>query len=418
MSIAEPATIEPTPPADEVVGSPAPRKRRKWPWIVLAIVLVLALLQFAIVWYISGTVGSQAMIVTDPPIPVLTITKVTPTEVTYTGTFNSVAADEGLLGIKAVAGGFAETGFKMTTEGTSFTRTIEKQQVQPQFIPGDEASLDKYYFPENPMVGLNIPFLDVNYTSPGGPTHAWFVPGNGDQTKWVIYTHGKGALTAEGLRILQTVHELGYPTLMINYLNDTGAPQGNNEGQFGAQEWPYLQGAVAYALEKGATSVVLTAASMGGAITEAFLLNSPLKDKVLGQFLDAPAVSFNQIVDSGAADMHVPQFITDMGKWMATQRYGFDFNATNYINNAKQITVPTLIVQGTDDHTVPLLQNQQFVAAANPGVMTLETFPGAQHVQSWNMDRPRYISLLSTFVERVAPNGKTLSAEFIAANPK
>ena len=41
--------------------------------------------------------------------------------------------------------------------------------------------------------------------------------------------------------------------------------------------------------------------------------------------------------------------------------------------------------------------------AARPDLVTLERFGGDGHVQSWNVDRPRYERAVRAFLERVAP---------------
>ena len=39
----------------------------------------------------------------------------------------------------------------------------------------------------------------------------------------------------------------------------------------------------------------------------------------------------------------------------------------------------------------------------HPDLVTLERFGGDGHVQSWNVDRPRYERAVRAFLERVAP---------------
>ena len=90
---------------------------------------------------------------------------------------------------------------------------------------------------------------------------------------------------------------------------------------------------------------------------------------------------------------------------MATWRYRFDWTATDYTADAAAFTTPMLVVQGTADDTVAPVVVEDFVAAANPDLVSLELFEGAGHVMSWNMDRPRYESLLSEFLRTVAPTG-------------
>jgi uncharacterized protein len=43
------------------------------------------------------------------------------------------------------------------------------------------------------------------------------------------------------------------------------------------------------------------------------------------------------------------------------------------------------------------------LARARPDLVTFERFDGHGHVQSWNVDRPRYERALRAFLDRVAP---------------
>ena len=142
---------------------------------------------------------------------------------------------------------------------------------------------------------------------------------------------------------------------------------------------------------------------MGGSISLAFLQNSPLADRVVGAFLDAPLSSFPQVVRSGAQDMGLPGFVADAGLAVAAWRFGFDTAATDYTADAAAFTTPMLLVQGTADTTVPAAVNTDFAAAANQSTVSLELFEGAGHVMSWNVDRPRYEALLRGFLASVAP---------------
>jgi hypothetical protein len=43
-------------------------------------------------------------------------------------------------------------------------------------------------------------------------------------------------------------------------------------------------------------------------------------------------------------------------------------------------------------------------SALKPTLVTLALFPGAGHVESWNIDQARYTSLLETFLSPIAPS--------------
>ena len=58
-----------------------------------------------------------------------------------------------------------------------------------------------------------------------------------------------------------------------------------------------------------------------------------------------------------------------------------------------------LVFHQTGDPTVPVAISEA-LAAARPDLVTLERFGGDGHVQSWNVDRPRYERAVRAFLER------------------
>lgn len=384
-------------PMAPIASHKAPRKRRRWPWIALvSVAIALAAVAAGGLWYVSGLIGAGARVAQpDEGYPML-ITAAQGTSITYSGPTGGWT-DQGLMGIATVEGGYVETD-SPTTSGGLTTRSVTAQILPPTPAAGQGATLDGWYFPRNPRVGLGLDFDDVAFDSPLGPMPAWFIPGT-DST-WVIFTHGRGASPAEGLRIANTVSALGYPMLLIKYRDDANAPQQDGLGNFGADEWPDLEAAVQYALDNGATRVVLAGASMGGSISLAFLENSALADRVVGTFLDSPIADFAQVVDAEAAKKGLPAFVTSAAMRVASWRYGFDFAATDYTSRAAAFTAPILVVQGTADQTVVPAVAMDFAAATGA---RLELFEGADHLLSWNVDRPRYEALLTSFLAEVAP---------------
>ena len=390
--------------APAVPVSHAARRRRRWPWVtLLCVVLAVLLVASAGLWYISGLIGAATQVPqTAAPFP-LTVLSASETSISYSGDASGWS-DQGLMGIGTTEGGYVQTQSpkEVGSGGTkTTTREVTAQVLPPAPTAGQAAALDGWYFPHNPQVGLGVEFQDILYPSPAGPSPAWYIPGTA--STWVIFTHGRGATPREGLRIASTVTKLGYPMLLIKYRDDQKAPAEDGQGNFGATESPDLEAAVKYALDHGASKVVLTGASMGGAITLAFLHDSALAPKVAGVFLDSPATNFGAMVEAGAQDMGLPGFVSAAAMQVASWRYGIDWQATDYTDMAPSIATPTLIVQGTADDRVPARVTQAFVNAADPQTVKLALFEGAGHVMSWNVDRTRYQTLLTGFLGQVAP---------------
>lgn len=383
-----------------VASHAAPRSRRRWPWVTLGVLLGLVIAVAASgLWYVSGLVGAGARVPQPDAGFAMTIESVDGERVSYSGVAPGWH-DQGLMGIATVEGGYLQTD-DPEVSGDAGSRTVTTQVLPPGPAAGQAAALDGWFFPRNPQVGLGLPYEDVAFDTPLGPTPAWLIPGT--STTWVVYTHGRGAGPGEGLRIASVVAELGYPMLLIRYRNDARAPAGNGYAQFGVDEWQDLEGAVQYALDNGAERVVLAATSMGGSVSLAFLQNSALADRVTGAFLDAPLTDFGQVVELGAVDRGIPGAVSALAMQVAQWRFGFDFAAADYTAEAAGFRTPMLIVQGTADTTVPPVVSSAFAAAAPPGLVTLELFDGAGHLMSWNTERDRYEALLSGFLADVAP---------------
>jgi pimeloyl-ACP methyl ester carboxylesterase len=274
---------------------------------------------------------------------------------------------------------------------------------------GERSAVDGYAWPADPSLAAGRPAREVSYPSPLGPTPAWLVDGR--RGTWVILVHGYNAPRTETLRTLATVTRRGYPALAIAYRNDPGAPRSpDGLRRWGATEWRDLEAATRYALEHGATGVVLAGSSMGGALVTSFLLESPLAARVVrGAILDAPALDLGTVIDNGATDRElpilgtpVPPALTEAAKGIAGLRYHLDWGELDYVDRAGRLSTPMLVFHQTGDPTVPVAISEA-LAAARPDLVTLERFGGDGHVQSWNADPARYERAVRAFLGRVAP---------------
>jgi uncharacterized protein len=273
---------------------------------------------------------------------------------------------------------------------------------------GEGSAVDGYAWPADPSLAAARPAREVTYPSPLGPAPAWLVGGRRDT--WVILVHGYNAARTETLRTLATVTRLGYPALAVTYRNDPGAPR-TPDGlrRWGATEWRDLEAATRYAVGHGAKGVVLAGYSMGGAVVTSFLLSSPLASRVRGVVLDAPALDLGTVIDRGADDRElpvlgtpVPPALTEVAKGIAGLRYHLDWGRLDYLERTGRLATPMLVFHQSGDPTVPVAMSEA-LAAARPDLVTLERFGGDGHVQSWNVDRPRYERAVRAFLERVTP---------------
>jgi uncharacterized protein len=377
----------------------------------VALVLVLALAFFlGGGWFYAGQIRDGALASKAPGAPALqsqvlavgdhsiTLARdpASPRELTSPGTW----------GLRWAAG-YGRLGAIRSLGADRVEREFTRLEGTPPRV-GERSAVDGYAWPADPSLAAGRPARDVTYPSPLGPVPAWLVGGRRDT--WVVLVHGYNAARAETLRTLATVAGQGYPALAIGYRNDPGAPR-TPDGlrRWGTTEWRDLEAAVGYALGHGATGVVLVGYSMGGAVVTSFLLESPLAARVRGVVLDAPALDLGAVVDNGAVDRDlpllgtpVPPALTEVAKGIAGLRYRLDWGQLDYLDRAARLSTPMLVFHQTGDPTVPESISEA-LAAARPDLVTLDRFGGDGHVQSWNVDRPRYERAVRAFLERVAP---------------
>ena len=294
------------------------------------------------------------------------------------------------------------------------TRSPEGAQTRPVLdviggapSVGERYGLTRDVWLDPEQAGLEA--QDVVITTPDGRAFpAWEIPGKGSK-KWAILTHGKGASRSETLRMARPLNKAGYNVLVITYTGDVGAPA-YDDGMvhYGRTEWQELQAAVEYADAKGAERIVLGGISHGGAVTLGFLSRGELVSRIDGVILDAPASSFEDVIDEAAEfrslpviNQPIPESLEDAAKLAVAFRYGVDYSAIDHSAVDGLVEVPLLTFQGVEDRTVPKAVNDRFMRTAGAGG-TYEVVDGADHVLSWNVDPESYEQAITDFTKELA----------------
>ena len=282
---------------------------------------------------------------------------------------------------------------------------VDEQQVVREFSPitgnlkpGDRVRTELWPFADDPSGVFGLTTRKVSYLSPLGEFSASLIDGTSDT--WVIFVHGKlpPRKSPTAYPILPTVADLGLPSLIITYRNDVGElPSPDGFHWYGLTEWEDLEGAVSYAQEQGAESVILVGYSMGGAIVTNFLYRSPLAAKVSGAILDAPMLDLGSAIDHGVRQRGLPVFLTGIGKFLARVRFDVDWKALNYLSRATELEVPILLFHGDADTVVPVATSDA-LAQARPDIVSYHRVPDATHVRSWNMNPERYEATVQEFL--------------------
>jgi predicted ATPase/pimeloyl-ACP methyl ester carboxylesterase len=375
---------------------------------IVAVIGALASSFFGSTWYLAEKIRSQALAVTPgPALPPFDDVQFTAVR-SGTAQLRAVGAQPALskpalYGI-AWQGGIGQLGPLVTVSGGAVTRPLTVISGSAPAV-GQYAALDASCFLGDPATALGIPVHDVVVPGPLGPLPAWYFPAPG--ATFVIGVHGQNGTRRDLLRIIDVVHRMGFPALAVTYRNDLGTvhdPSGYH--RYGQAEWSDIEAAVRWSLAQGARRVVLAGQSMGGGVVAAFLGRSPLAQKVTRVVLDAPMLDLHAAVGH-QADRHLLPVVRRLSapliwaaKRVASARFGVDWSAASYLDETTWLKVPALVTHGEDDPRVPISISVR-LSELKPSLVTFERFPGAGHLESWNVDRSRYASLVESFLEPV-----------------
>ena len=385
----------------------APLSRaRKIQTIVVVAVLVFLAFYLAAGWYYSGEIEESALTVDHEEDPFdLRVASIAGGRITLEATSETDLDGRwdkaGLWGLES-ADTYNQVGTIFSRIGDSVVR--ELMPLGPLPSVGDAVRISSFTYPGDPLSAHGIEFQEIGIPAILGTFPAWLTLGESDT--WIILVHGKGSDRQAFLRMLPMFVEKGYPTLTITYRNDPGLPLSpTGYYQYGADEWEDVEAAATFALAAGAKDLVLVGQSMGGGIVASFLYNSTVAHRVKGAILDGPALNFDALVDYGATQRRIlvfplPGALTGLAKFLATLRFGVDFDKLNYLKRAEELSAPILLFQGSEDLSVPESLSAQF-KDARPDLVEYHPFEGAVHVGSWNLDPKRYKDAVHSFLARL-----------------
>lgn len=377
------------------------KPRRRWPRrAALGAAMVLVLAYAGVGWYISGEIISALEVKPRTTTYDVDVVEVTADSITLVVPESDEAVEnlDAVMGLRW-EGGYAQLG-PGTTTAAGETRPFRLLEGDPPPIGADVAVFDGFAFPGDPA-GLGLVFQTVTYPGPNGDLDAWFIPGEG--SRWIVAIHGLGSPKREFLRMLDSLGDLAMPTLVISYRNDPGAPPGSGSLILaGQREWADVAAAVDYALSEGATDVVLSATSMGGALALSYLLEAP-DAPVVGAILEAPNADLRQVVGLRSGEAlpiggPVGDSLLGVGRLITWIRTGVDFDTVDYVDRSGGLTVPILLFHGRDDDSVPFPVGES-LAEARPDLVEFHPVDDAGHVKAWNEDPDEYRRIVTEFLE-------------------
>jgi pimeloyl-ACP methyl ester carboxylesterase len=242
---------------------------------------------------------------------------------------------------------------------------------------------------------LGLDFEDVTVSTDRGEAPAWLIPATAPNGRWVIQVHGRGVRRHETLRAAPVFHAAGYTSLLISYRNDGEAPA-SADGRFGLgdTEWRDVEAAIDYALQHGATGIVLMGWSMGGAISLQAATRAAHDGRLLGVVLESPVIDWADVVAYQALLLRLPKPVvrgalvvmgTQWGRLVTGLDLPIDFPRLDFVARANDLSLPILILHSDDDGFVPSTPSRR-LAELRPDIVTLVPFSEARHTKLWNYD--------------------------------
>jgi len=262
---------------------------------------------------------------------------------------------------------------------------------------GLSTTWEQYAYLGDPGSAHGLDFEEINLPGELGDFPTWLLPGSGG-SRWVIAVHGRGGGRGETMRILPTLVGLGQPILIPTYRNDVGAPSTpDHYYHLGETEWHEIDAAMAYALEHGATELVLYGWSMGGAIVLQAAVRSAHADSVVALILDSPVIDWRDTLRANARVNRLPRLSAELGLVMVQRLLDLDLDDFDWVRRANELIRPMLIFHGPEDAFVPW-ERGLALAKARPDLISMVTYEGAAHTKSWNVDPDGYEKQVREFL--------------------
>lgn len=303
-------------------------------------------------------------------------------------------------------GGWVQIRDEIENRGPDhIARTVTgcSEELKPQ--AGDRVSWSGIYYASPADAGLN--HRDIVIKTPIGNMSAWRI--NGDTTTWAIHIHGLGSPRAGTLRGVKVATELGYTSLVASYRNDGEGPQvSDGRSTLGITEADDVDEAIGYAIRRGAERIVLFGWSMGAAIALQLAHRTEYRDLIVGLVLDSPVLNWAEVIKANCKHSGLPSMAGDLAiPWLTRPALArmiglhtaIPLGLMNWTERASELTVPTMVLHGTNDGSVPIT-DARALGQQRPDLVTLEEFNGG-HTLNWNSDRELWINTVSDWLLRL-----------------
>ncbi|MFJ7751483.1 alpha/beta hydrolase family protein [Arthrobacter sp. NPDC097144] len=218
---------------------------------------------------------------------------------------------------------------------------------------------------------------------------AWVIapPSSGSTDVWVIHVHGLGSSRSQCLRGVAAFTALGYTSLLPAYRTSLDLSPAPGRSHLGASEWKDIEAARRYALDHGARRILFAGWSLGASIVLRTVEQLPAESTpgvlLISPALDWPGIIAAQLRRAGCPGFlarrlpHTVNLVRPRGEPVLRWQ---DMPGTPA---HKPLNIPTLILHGTQDRSVPVELSRAFVSRHSRSAELVE-FEGAHHTLEWN----------------------------------
>ncbi len=252
-------------------------------------------------------------------------------------------------------------------------------------------------------------YRDVDIAVDGGAAPAWlFDSAQSREGAWSIHIHGIRTTRVTALRTVPAARAAGHTVLVPSFRGDgEGPPTARGVSTLGQTEWRDVDAAVAFAVENGATSIVLVGWSMGATIALLVAERSAHRHLISRLVLVAPATDWRGVIRNGVARAKLPPFAARFTEYalqsgavrrLVGLREPVHLDALDWISGPR-VSVPCLVIHSSGDTEVPFELTKRF-QLANPQKVDIVEFPAAAHAWEYNRDAARFTRVVTEWLTR------------------